>query len=112
MKEETKRMIRDSLVSAFQLSLGRAVDSQCDMNCYPDEHKPYLAVGIVDDGRCMRLVAEGADTEDDPWHNSYVYYLGALDMSQYAKSDYECECGAFQEKIEKYIDDKLNEPDE
>lgn len=112
MKEETKRMIRDSLVAALQLSLGRAVDSQCDMNRYPDEHKPYLAVGIADDGTWMRLVAEGSDTEDDPWNDPSVHYLGALDMSQYAKSDYECGCDVFQEKIEKYIDDQLNEPDE
>ena len=111
MKEETKRMIRDTLVSLLQLQLGRAIDLLCGENRYGPDSVPYMAVGLKDDGIHLRLLTEESHTDKNPWHDS-VYYLGTLDMSQFTQADYDCECDVFQEKIEKYIDDKLNEPNE
>lgn len=108
MKEETKKMIRDTLVSLLQQNLGRAIDLQCGENRYGYDRVPYMAVGLEDDGRHLRLRTEGTKTENNPWNDS-VYYLGTLDLSQFTESEYDCEFDGFQDQIEKYIDDQLNE---
>ena len=108
MKEETKLMIRNSLVSLIQEKIGRAIDARWSESRYGNDYDRYLVVGLKEEDDHLWVITEGRDTDENPWNDS-VHYLGSLNVSELEPVDYDCEYDGFQDQIEAYIDEKLNQ---